>query len=60
MTDDICTIFYETKDIISADEIRREQDIGGKKPLLVCKYCFNMKVEIPYSGGCSNTKEKKD
>ena len=45
-------------DIVLADEIWTKRDIGGKNPLLICRYCFEMYVEIPCSGGCTNMKEK--
>ena len=34
--------------------------MGGKNPLLVCRYCFDKNIEIPCSGGRTNMKEKKD
>ena len=34
--------------------------MGGKNPLLVCRYCFDKSIEIPCSGGRTNMKEKKD
>ena len=60
VTEDICSICYESEDIVSAEEIRNKREIGGKNPLLVCRYCFDMKVEIPCSDGRTNIKEKKD
>ena len=60
VTDDICAICYENVDIVSADEIRKERDIGGKNPLLICRYCFDSNVEIPCSGGRTNMKQKSD
>jgi hypothetical protein len=61
LTPDICAICYDTDDIVSADEICKERDMGGKNPLLVCRYCFDKNIEMPCSGGRSTTmKEKKD
>ena len=60
LTPDICAICYDTDDIVSADEICKERDMGGKNPLLVCRYCFDKNIEIPCSGGRTNMKEKKD
>ena len=60
LTTDICAICYGADDIVSADEIRKNRDIGGKNPLLVCRYCFDKNIEIPCSGGRTNMKEKKD
>ena len=60
VTKDICAICYENDDIISADEIRRNRDVGGKNPLLVCRFCFDTGVEIPCSGGRTNSKQKRD
>ena len=34
--------------------------MGGKNPLLVCRYCFDKNIEIPCSGGRTNMNEKKD
>ena len=34
--------------------------MGGKNPLLVCRYCFDKGIEISSSGGRTNMKEKKD
>ena len=58
VTDDICAICYEKDDIVSADEIRKRRDIGGKNPLLLCRYCFDKNIEIPCSGGRTNQKQK--
>ena len=61
MTKDICAaICYEAEDVVSIDVARASRDIGGKNPLPVCRYCFDMNVEIPCSGGRTNFKEKKD
>ena len=58
VTKDICAICYGDDDIVSADEIRKKRDIGGKNPLLVCRFCFDKKFEIPCSGGRTNQKQK--
>ena len=34
--------------------------MGGKNPLLVCRYCFDKNIEIPCSGGRTNMKEKNN
>mmetsp|Transcript_21870 Transcript_21870/g.47533 ORF Transcript_21870/g.47533 Transcript_21870/m.47533 type:complete len:109 (-) Transcript_21870:34-360(-) len=60
VTIDICAICYENEDIVQADEIRNNRDIGGKNPLLVCRYCFDKGFEIPCSGGRINVKQKHD
>ena len=60
VTKDICAIRYESEDIVQAEEIRNKRDIGGKNPLLICRYCFDKKFEIPCSGGRTNAKQKKD
>ena len=57
MTDDICAICYN---IVSVDEIKRRRNIGGKNPLPICRHCFDKKVEILCSGGCTNMKQKAD
>ena len=59
MTKDICAVCYEDDDIVSEVEIRKKRNIGGKNPLLVCRYCFDKNFEIPCSGGRTNEKEKK-
>ena len=60
VTNDVCAICYDADNIVSADEIRKKRDIGGKNPLLVCRYCFDKNIEIPCSGGRTNMKQKKD
>lgn len=60
LTPDICAICYDMGDIVSADEIRKEKNIGGKNPLLICRYCFDKNIEVPCSGGRTNVKQKKD
>eukprot|EP00957_Ditylum_brightwellii_P111580 8510830-Ditylum_brightwellii.AAC.1 len=60
VTEDICAICYKKDNIVSADEIRAKRDIGGKNPLLVCRFCFDSNVEIPCSAGQTNMKEQKD
>ena len=45
--------------MVSADEIRSKRDIGGKVPLMICRYCFDQKVEIPCSGGRINSSQKR-
>ena len=42
------------------EEIKRTRNTGGKTPLLVCRHCFDSKVEIPCSGGRTSMKQKKD
>ena len=59
MTEDICAICYERQGIVQADEICKKRDIGGKNPLLVCRYCFDKNFEISCSGGRVNVKQKK-
>lgn len=58
-TADICAICYEGGDMVSVDEIRSKIDVGDKIPLMVCRYCFEQKVEIPCSGGRTNTIQKR-
>ena len=60
VTEYICAICYEREDIVQADEIRKKRNIRGKNPLLVCRYCFDKKFEIPCSGGRTNVKQKQD
>ena len=43
-----------------ANEIRQKRNVGGKNPLLVCRYCFDKNIEITCSGGRVNIKQKKD
>ena len=45
--------------MVQVDEIRKKRDVGGKNPLLVCRYCFDQNFEIPCSGGRVNTKQKE-
>ena len=59
VTKDICAVCYKDDDIVSEVEIRKKQNIGGKNPFLVCRYCFDKNFEIPCSGGRTNEKEKK-
>ena len=59
MTEDISTICYKRQGSAQADEIHKKGDIGGKNPLLVCRYCFDKNFEIPCSGSRVNVKEKK-
>lgn len=60
LTKDVCAICYDDEDIVTAEEIQNGCDIGGKDPLLFCRYCFDKKVEIPFSGGRTNMTQKKD
>ena len=60
VTEDICAICFGNDDIVSVEEIKRKRNIGGKRPLLICRHCFESNVEIPCSGGLVSTKEKKD
>ena len=34
--------------------------MGGKNPLLVCRYYLDKNIEVPSSGDRTNMKEKKD
>ncbi len=56
---DLYTICYGTSNIVSGDVIQKEKNVGGKTPVLVCQFRFNNNVEIPYSGGMINMKQKK-
>ena len=38
----------------------KKMDNGGKNPILVCRFCFDKKFEIPCSGGRKNQKQKVD
>ena len=60
LTTDKCAICYDVEDIVSASEIRKERDVGGKNPLLVCRHCFDKIAEVPSSGGHAIMKQKKD
>ncbi len=60
VTEDVCTICFGNTDMVPVEEIRRERNVGGKNPLLVCRYCFDSNIEIPCSGGRTNFKKKKD
>ncbi len=59
LTLDICSICFSDTHIVPVDEIRTKRDLKGKNPLLVCRYCFDSKVEIPTSGGRTNFAQKK-
>ena len=60
LTDYICEICYEDEYIVLAEEICAKRDIGGKNPLLVCRYYFGMNIEIPYSGVRTKQNQDKD
>ena len=36
VTKDVCAIYYETEEIVQADEIRKKRDVAGKNLLLTC------------------------
>ena len=54
MTKDICAVCYVDDDLVSPDEIKRSQDVGGKNPLTICRGCFNDGIEPPCLEGCRN------
>ena len=54
VTKDICAVCYVDDDLVSPDEIKRSQDVGGKNPLTICRGCFNDGVEPPCLGGRRN------
>jgi hypothetical protein len=60
VTEDVCAICYGNADIVSSEEIRKERNIGGKNPLLICRLCFESNVNIPCSGGRTNMKQKSE
>ena len=47
MTEGICAICYEDEDIVSAEEVCDKRGVGGKNPLLACRYCFDVNIDIP-------------
>ena len=59
ITKNICAICYSFQDFLSDAEIKRSRNIGGNNPLLICRDCFNSNIEIPTSGGSSNTRENQ-
>mmetsp|Transcript_29715 Transcript_29715/g.62511 ORF Transcript_29715/g.62511 Transcript_29715/m.62511 type:complete len:139 (-) Transcript_29715:48-464(-) len=59
LTLDICSICFSDTHIVPVDRIRTKRDLEGKNPLLVCRFCFDSKVEIPISGGRTNFAQKK-
>ena len=60
MAHDIYAIIYDADDIVSANEIQKMRDIGGKNLFFVCRYCFGKKIEILCSGERINMNQKKD
>ena len=36
------------------------QNVGGKNPLQICRYCFDSRLKVPTSGGSSNARQKKN
>ena len=60
VTEDVYTICCDNADIVSIEEIRKERNIGGKNPLLICRLCFDSNVDIPCSGGRTNMKQKNE
>jgi hypothetical protein len=53
----MCATCYETDNIVSKDEIRRDRDLGGKTPLPMCRDCFEAGVKPPCSGARTNLKQ---
>ena len=53
-SDAICAICYVTDDIVSKDEIRNSQDLGGKTPLPMCRGCLEAGIKAPCSGARTN------
>ena len=46
---------------MSVDEIKKVKNVGGKVPLVICRFCFDQDgIEIPTSGGRTNAKEKRE
>ena len=46
--------------IFSAEETHDKLNVGGHNPLLVCRYCFDMNLEISCLVGRTNQKHNKD
>ena len=59
VTVEICAIFFEDDDIVSRDEINNKKSVGGKRPLPICRYCFNSDIKVPVTNGVCNRREKK-
>ena len=59
VTEDIYETCYEDEYIVSTEEICDKCDVGGRKQLLLCRYCFDMNIEITCSSGSTKHKQKK-
>ncbi len=55
---DVCAICFADTHIVSPEEIRAKKDVKGKNPLPVCRFCFDLDVDIPTSGGRTNYAQK--
>ena len=45
VTEAICAIWYIKDDLVMPNKIRKAKDIGGKNPLIICRGCFESRVE---------------
>ena len=59
MTEDICSICYVNTDLVSANEIRSQRDLGGKTPLIMCRVCLDNGIYQPCSSARKNVKQAK-
>ena len=59
VTVDICAIFFEDDDIVSQDEIKKNINVVGKRPLPIFRYCSNSNIMVPVTNGVCNRREKK-
>ena len=59
MTEDICSVCYVDTDLVSANEIRSQLDLGGKTPLIMRQGCLDAGVNPHCSGARKNVKQAK-
>eukprot|EP00957_Ditylum_brightwellii_P118070 9004588-Ditylum_brightwellii.AAC.1 len=58
----ICYLCYNDYDIVSQNEIKKTQDVGGENAIPICRKCLNTAVDsnivVPTTRGNSNYRER--
>ena len=55
----ICEICYSFQNVLSNAEIKRSRNIGGNKPLLICRDCLNSNIKyLPWADLVTHNKSR--
>ena len=49
--DDICALCCNNEDVLTAEEVKYEKNLGGREPFPLCSECVKLKIQPPLKQG---------